>query len=55
MIRVHARQITYRVADHKLNHTDDAFAGLFAAVVQADRQVLYQADALGDLDLLLFG
>lgn len=52
---MHARQITYRIADHKFNHADDTFARLFAAVVQADRQVLDQTDAFGDFDLFLFG
>lgn len=65
MIGVHARQTAHRIAGHKVQHTDDALAGgrrLFAgqsgaAVVRipTDRQMLDEADALGQLDLLLFG
>lgn len=49
-----ARQVPNGVADIKLHHADDALARLLAAVVRADRQMLDQADSLGDLDLFLF-
>lgn len=55
MVGVHARQIANRVANIKLNHTNNAFARLLAPVVQSDRQMLYQADPLGYFHLLLLG
>lgn len=63
---MHARQTAHRIAGHKVQHADDAFAqGAFgfgarcagAAVlgVPADGQMLYETDAFGQLDLLLLG
>lgn len=67
MIGVHAGQTAHRVAGRKVQHADDALAGdrlggggaaAAAATVigvPADRQVLDEADAFGQLDLLLLG